>query len=118
MMTLQQVEKRLRVLADPTAAEHSQRFFKTGPGEYGENDRFRGIRVPVLRKLASEFRALSLEETIRLLHSKWHEQRLLTLLLLVNRFAREDEVGKKEVYSLYLENMPWINNWDHYCPVK
>ena len=111
-MTLQQVEKHLRVIADPTTAEHSQRFFKTGPGEYGEGDRFRGIRVPVLRKLAREFRALSLEETIRLLHSKWHEQRLLALVMMVNRFARADETGKKEVYSLYLENTRWINNWD------
>ncbi len=112
MMTLLQVENRLRVIADPTTAEHSQRFFKTGPGEYGEGDRFRGIRVPVLRKLAREFRALSLEETIGLLHSKWHEQRLLALLMMVNRFARAEEVGKKEIYSLYLENMPWINSWD------
>ena len=111
-MSFRQIDKRIRTLADPAIAEHSQRFFKTGPGEYGEGDRFRGIRVPVLRKLAREFKSLSLEETIKLLHSKWHEQRLLALLMMVNQFARADEVGKKEVYSAYLENMAWINNWD------
>ena len=111
-MSLQQIYKRLRTLADSAVAEHSQRFFKTGPGEYGEGDQFRGIRVPVLRKLAREFKSLSLDETVKLLHSKWHEQRLLALLMMVNRFARADEIGKKEVYSAYLENMPWINNWD------
>ena len=112
MMNLQQIDKRLRTLADPAIAEHSQRFFKTGPGEYGEGDRFRGIRVPVLRKLAREFKSLSMDETVKLLHSKWHEQRLLALLMMVNRFARADDMGKKAIYSLYLENMPWINNWD------
>ena len=61
-MVLAELQKRLAALGDPRVAETSRRFFKTGPGEYGEGDLFRGIRVPVLRRLAREYQALSLPE--------------------------------------------------------
>lgn len=79
------VQAALREIADPTIAEHSRRFFKTGLGEYGEGDRFLGIRVPEIRKIARRFDKLSLPETERLLRSAFHEERLCALVILVNK---------------------------------
>ena len=110
----------LMLLANKGIAEHSQRFFKTGKGEYGESDIFLGIRVPVLRKLVNKYRGISLEEVSKLLHSKFHEERLLAVLILVhlfkNRSGTLDESGtydgQKQIYNLYLDNIEFINNWD------
>ncbi|HMB91854.1 MAG TPA: DNA alkylation repair protein [Rhodothermales bacterium] len=107
--TLQQT---LRDLGDPERATHSQRYFKTGPGEYGESDVFRGIRVPVLRALVKEQDDLSLDEIERLLHTHFHEDRLLALLILVRRYKRGNVATKQAVYDLYLRNTAYINNWD------
>ena len=82
------VQKRLKKLGNKGHATVSQRFFKTGPGEYGEGDIFIGIRVPVLRKLASEFKDLPVSEIEILLRSPIHEERLLALLLFVHIFKR------------------------------
>ena len=87
-------------------------FFKTGPGEYGEGDIFRGIRVPVLRKTAKKFNQLSLPDTITLLHSPYHEDRLTALLILVLKYQKGSENEKQAIYDLYLENTAQINNWD------
>ena len=110
--TAAQVRKELARRSNAEVAASHQRFFKTGPGEYGEGDLFRGIRVPVLRELSRTFRNLSLDETLELLHSKWHEDRLLALLLLVRRFDAADETERAEIYRLYLANTGRINNWD------
>ena len=89
-----------------------QKYFKTGPGQYGEGDVFRGIRVPQLRKLSVAYRSLAIEQVLQLLHSVYHEDRLLALLILVLRFAKEDEAGREAIYDLYLGNTRFINNWD------
>jgi len=110
----------LILLANKEIAEHSQRFFKTGKGEYGESDIFLGIRVPVLRKLVNKYRGISLEEVSKLLHSKFHEERMLAVLILVhlfkNRSGTLDESGtyegQKQIYNLHLDNIEFINNWD------
>jgi len=93
-------------------ARHHQRFFKTGKGEYGEGDRFLGIRVPVLRKLAGQQKDMSLETASRLLASEFHEERLLSLLILVSLFNTGTQKEKNAVYRVYLENTRFINNWD------
>jgi 3-methyladenine DNA glycosylase AlkD len=112
-MTAAQILSRLREMANPRAAELAQRFFKTGPGEYGEGDLFLGIRVPVIRTLVREFRGLtSLSETEKLLASYLHEARLLALFLLVDRFENGDETEQKKIYDLYLSHTDRINNWD------
>ncbi len=90
----------------------AQRFFKTAPGEYGAGDKFIGIRVPVLRTLAKEFRALPLPEVTALLHSPIHEERLLALLILVDGYARAAAAGRAKIYALYLEQLDRVNNWD------
>ena len=106
------IQKELRRLANTKIAEHSQRFFKTAEGQYGYGDRFLGIRVPALRKLARQYRGISIEQASRLLKSEFHEERLLALLLLVDMFKKADDEGKRAIYDLYLENTRCINNWD------
>ena len=110
--TLTAIRKEIKQLADPKIAEHSQRFFKTGPGQYGEGDKFVGIRVPVLRKLAKQHRSLPLNKTVTLLQSPIHEERLLALLILVLRFQKGGEDEKKRVFDLYCKNFRYVNNWD------
>ena len=112
METVTEIRGCLRSLADPSIAEHSQRFFKTGRGEYGEGDRFLGIRVPVIRKQVRKYRALSIDETMLLLKSPFHEERLFAVLMLVHKFAQADEPGRKDIYDLYLANSSSVNNWD------
>jgi 3-methyladenine DNA glycosylase AlkD len=111
-MSVHSIQDELAALGDPQVAEHSQRYFKTGPGEYGEGDRFRGIRVPVLRKLAQRHRAIPLPDVETLLHSPFHEDRLLALLILVRQFGRVDSQAQEKIYNLYLSNTRYINNWD------
>ena len=106
------IHNELLQLANEKIAEHSQRFFKTGKGEYGEGDIFLGIRVPLLRKLVKKYRGISITEVRKLLHSKFHEERLLAVLMLVQLFKSGDESVQKQVYDLYLENTEYINNWD------
>ena len=111
-MTAQAIQKRLKALGSHEIAATSQRFFKTGPGEYGEGDKFIGIRVPVLRKLTKDYLDLPIKEITILLQSPVHEERLFALLLLVRISSKADETLKKKFYELYLKNTEFINNWD------
>jgi 3-methyladenine DNA glycosylase AlkD len=108
-----QIMKRLRELSDRDIAAQSQRFFKTGKGEYGEGDRFLGIRVPILRKCVREYRAISLKDTLELLKSAFHEARLLALLILVAKYSSANNSAERNaVYRSYLSHTEFINNWD------
>jgi 3-methyladenine DNA glycosylase AlkD len=111
-MIAQDIRKRLKKLGNPEHAAISQRFFKTGPGEYGEGDIFIGIRVPVLRKLVKEFKDLPFREIEILLRSPIHEERLLAILLFVWIFKKGDDDVKKDIYDLYLKSTEFVNNWD------
>lgn len=108
-----QVMKRLKELSNNDIAAHSQRFFKTGEGEYGEGDRFLGIRVPIIRKCVREYNDLSLDDTLILLKSPFHEARLFALLMMVKIYSSTQESSTKEmVYRNYLNHTKFINNWD------
>lgn len=111
-MTLAEIKSEMKRLGNPEIAAHSQRFFKTGPGQYGEGDLFLGIRVPVVRQVAKQGRNLPLKQVADLLHSKWHEERLLAVIILTLKFARGSESEQRQVFDLYLENSAWVNNWD------
>ena len=89
-----------------------QRFFKTGPGEYGEGDRFLGLRVPQTRAIAKKYQNdLTLEDLDALLGNKWHEVRLAALVTMVNTFKNSQQ--QNELYNLYLRHIgKGINNWD------
>ena len=106
------VQRQVRALGHPTRATQSLRYFKTGPGEYGEGDRLLGLAVPMLRTLAREHQDLPIKEVARLLQSPWHEERLLALLVLVRQYARGTPAGRAAIHRLYLKNTKHINNWD------
>lgn len=89
-----------------------QRFFKTGPGEYAEGDRFIGVSLPAMRVLCRECRGVTITAIEPLLRSPVHEERALALLLLVDAFKRADEAGQQRIYAFYLANTTFINNWD------
>lgn len=99
----------MRRAGSPAKAAHSLRFFKTGPGQYGEGDRFLGLTVPEVRSFLPACRMLTLDQVVEILRSPWHEERLLALLELVRRFPKEQE----RVYELYLVHIAhYVNNWD------
>ena len=112
MDDLNTLRSALKALADPTIAAHSQRFFKTAPGQYGAGDRFLGLRMPVLRAQAKRFQGLPLTAIRQLLDSPLHEERLCALLLLVRQFEAGDAPTRTAIYRLYLEKSDRINNWD------
>jgi len=109
---LRQIRAELRTLADPVRATHSLRFFKTGPGQYGEGDKFLGLTVPQMRTVARKFRELGDDATLELLASPWHEERLVALVLMVDAYRKADEKGRQRIHRAYLANTRWINNWD------
>lgn len=106
------LRRQLRTLADPARAAGAQRFFKTGPGEYGEGDRFLGITVPHLRKISRQFADLPLTAVARLLHSRWHEERLVALFILIRQYASGTPGHRDAICRLYLAHTHRINNWD------
>ncbi|MGH7710604.1 MAG: DNA alkylation repair protein, partial [Gemmatimonadaceae bacterium] len=102
----------LASLSDATIARQSQRFFKTGKGDYAEGDRFRGIRVPVLRRVAQSCAGMPLGETLRLLRSRYHEDRLVALIVMVQARAAGDQAAQQRIARAYLGNLEYVNNWD------
>jgi 3-methyladenine DNA glycosylase AlkD len=111
-MVIAAIQRELESLGEASRVAILQRFFKTGPGEYGEGDRFRGIRVPVLRGLARKYQGVSLAEAGSLLRSAFHEDRLLALLILIRHYYREDQVVRDKIHRFYLEHTRFVNNWD------
>ena len=111
-MTIGELRKKVRELADKNKAKVLKGFFKTGPGQYGEGDIFLGIAVPVLRKIIKECHNMSIADMLRLLRSPIHEERVLALFLLIGAYLHGDDKAKKKIYILYLKNTRYINNWD------
>ncbi len=107
-----ELHKGLLAHVDPQKAAFFPKFFKTGPGEYGEGDRFLGVTVPNIRKVAKDGKTTSLAEIQKLLQSPWHEDRLLAVIILVGQFQKGDEQAQKTIYDFYLANSAHINNWD------
>ena len=106
------LRKKIREIASPDIAETMQWFFKTGKGEYGEGDVFIGLKVPTQRKLAKEFRDLTMNDLRQLLKSPIHEERLISLLILIHKYNKGNEKIKDDIFSFYLKNIKGINNWD------
>ena len=123
MTTADDIMATLMMLEDDEQRKVLMRFFKTGPGEYGEGDRFLGIKVPQTRAVVREARlSVPLDEITRLLHSEWHEARLCGLLLLVEEMKPHRQLRPKgsealhrhrrEVVELYLRHARQANYWD------
>lgn len=111
-MSLRNLKQALRRHRSEKKAKILRSFFKTGPGEYAEGDLFLGVTVPVLRKLARQFKDIELKSAVGLLRSSIHEERLLALLILILKYRGSNEKDKEKIYRIYLENTKYINNWD------
>lgn len=122
MITARDITEYMESLHDDEQRRILMRFFKTGPGEYGEGDEFLGLRVPQTREVVRHAKDIPLTEVPELLMSSWHEVRLCGLLLLVSKFERlatkrleHDEAainGRDEIVQLYLKHAERANNWD------
>lgn len=107
-----EAQKQLQALADPSKVKILSGFFKTAPGQYGEGDIFIGVTVPLTRSVARKFRQLPMEETLILLKSPIHEERLLAIFILVEQFHKSEETARKEIFTAYLNHSRYVNNWD------
>ena len=114
--TAADLERAMLAQADPAVAKILMRFFKTGPGQYGEGDKFLGIKNPLTRRTAKAFRDLPSDEAERAAQSPWHELRLCALLILANRYQRKNTTGaeRADIFERYAElaRQGFVNNWD------
>ena len=100
---------------DPSQVEGLMRFFKTGKGQYGEGDRFLGIKVPVTREVVKHcWQTTSFDDLETCIRSEYHEIRLAALLTLVQQFkhAKKDPALQQRCVDFYLSHTAFINNWD------
>jgi 3-methyladenine DNA glycosylase AlkD len=111
-MNLSQIRTELHRHAYPARAALMQEFFQTGPGGYGEGDRFLGLTVPQVREVVKLSAGASFKTVSSLLKSPIHEERLTALLIWVRQFAKGDEAQRGAIYQGYLAHARWINNWD------
>lgn len=111
-MSLEELRQTIKKSANPAQAKILSRFFKTGRGEYGEGDEFLGIKVPISRSIAKQFKDLTLTEIQELLNSPIHEERLIALFILIEHFKKADGHIKKIIFNFYLRNTKRVNNWD------
>jgi 3-methyladenine DNA glycosylase AlkD len=107
------IRRELKSMAEPDKAAIMQRFFKIGPGQYGEGDIFIGVIVPQSRRVAKKFCQLPLGELRTLLYSHIHEERLVALLILAWSYSVSSSREKEEeIVKFYLDNIKQVNNWD------
>ena len=107
-----ELRKKIKSLGSPEVSKTMKWFFKTGKGDYGEGDVFAGLKVPTQRKLASEFRDLSFVDLKVLLNSPVHEERLISLFILIDKFAKSTEKEQQVIFKFYFKNRKGVNNWD------
>lgn len=110
--TSKDLTRELAALADEDRAVVLRRFFKTGAGQYAEGDRFLGITVPALRKIALRYTHLPLKDIRQLLKSPIHEERSCALEILVWQYEHAEPERQEEIFRFYLDNTKGINNWD------
>ena len=109
-MIAKEVINALKFVATEERRKVNEWFFKTGKGEYGYGDIFLGVTVPEIRKIAKKFsQEISLQELTELIRNPTHEVRLCALIILVNKYKKED---KNKIYKYYLNHLNAINNWD------
>ncbi len=107
------VRRFLKKQIDPEKAAIYPRFFKTGPGEYGEGDRFYGVTVPKCRRIAKAARGMKWAELAELLKSPLHEEREVALFIMVDAFQRaKSEEERATIYKHYVRHRKYVNNWD------
>jgi len=112
LMSLSLLLKELKAKENSQKAKLLSGFFKTGKGQYGEGDFFLGITVPESRGLAIKHSELALSDISKLIKNKYHEARLVALLLLVHKYKKGNKIEKRQIYNFYLSHTKYINNWD------
>lgn len=112
-MSVVSIRRDLRKYCSKEKAKVLRRFFKTGPGEYGEGDVFIGVMVPHQRAIAAKYcKDTAVSDLLELLKSPVHEERLTSLIMLVRKFEKGSDNEKRRIYDAYLKNTRYINNWD------
>ena len=110
LMTAKEVVNALKLVATEERRKANEWFFKTGKGEYGYGDIFLGVTVPNIRRIAKKFsQEISLQKLTELIRSPIHEVRLCALIILVNKYKKEDS---DKIYQFYMDHLTAINNWD------
>lgn len=112
MKMLEEMKNELRKYEREDKKDILPRFFKTGKGEYGEGDIFIGVVVPDIRTVAKKYKDTDLKTVENLLHSKIHEERMLALFIMVQKYIKADEELRGNIVKIYLRNTKYINNWD------
>ncbi|EMY60223.1 DNA alkylation repair protein [Leptospira terpstrae] len=105
----------LKKAGNKEKAEFFPKFFKVGPGEYGEGDKFLGVTVPIQRQIAKKYyKDIDLKSLESLITSTFHEVRLTTIFILVLKFGSKttSELEQKAIVDFYLRYIKFINNWD------
>ena len=109
-MIAKEVINALKTLATEDRRKTNEWFFKTGKGEYGYGDIFLGVTMPDIRRIAKKFsQEISLQKLTELIRSPIHEVRLCALIILVNKYKKEDS---DKIYQYYLKHLNSVNNWD------
>lgn len=108
---IKEVEANLKLHATVPIERHTV-FYKTGAGDYAEHDQFLGVKTPVLRQLAKKFSDLTINEIQTLLSSKYNEERLLALFILINQYKKSNTQDRNNIFNFYLTNLQYVNNWN------
>lgn len=114
-MSADLIRQRLATLSSKSVASNLGWFFKTGPGEYGEGDKFLGVKVPQNRSVAKEFQGSDWEKILDLSKSEYHEERFCALVILTNQYEKaKDKATKEDLFGKYLKLYLTgaVNNWD------
>jgi 3-methyladenine DNA glycosylase AlkD len=109
---LKELEEELKKYTKEERGKLLQRFFKTGPGQYGEGDVFLGLTMGEQRLVSKKFKDLEIKDVQQLLNSEIHEKRMISLLILIAKYKKASEEGKKEIFDFYIKNAKKVNNWD------
>ena len=112
LMTAKEAQRELRVFSRPERIESTAKFFKAYPGGYSEGDFFLSCGVPATRGVAKRFAKLPLNELDRLITSKWHDDRLLALFILVGQYKKGSPAERAAIYDFYIAHKANVNNWD------
>ncbi len=111
-LSLSALKQEVEEHAQPERARFLQGFFKTGPGEYAQGDVFLGLTVPDSRRIARKYCELTIDRLAKLIQSRFHEHRLIALLIMVDRHQRADAEERRQLHQLYLDSLDYVNNWD------
>ena len=111
MNTLKQAIFQLQQAAAHEKMNHT-RFFKTNEGDYSAHDHFLGVSVPTVRTIAKTFAHLDHADLATLIASKFNEERLLALFILINQYQKGTPAIKQACYELYIKNLKHVNNWN------